>query len=112
MIASVAPAAAITANSAQTVGSISISSWNPNYTGTNTTDTVTLKTDSIKWYKLNAAGTAYDEIIDTTVPFVAGGSYKYVATVVIDNADFDDNGINGCVFGTGANTYTGYVTAT
>ena len=111
VIASVAPAATVTATAGQAVGSISIASWTPTYTGTNNTDTVTLKTDSIKWYKLNAAGTAYEEILDTTVPFVAGGSYKYVATVVIDNADLDSNGVNGCVFGTGANTYTGYVTA-
>lgn len=105
-ISAVKPNGTVTAASSQSFKDITISNWDVTYTdGLTSGSTATVKTVNIEWYKLNEAGTEYNvKVVDTNAPFIAGNSYKFVATVELtgDNAkDF--------TFADGANVYTGYV---
>ena len=105
-ISAVKPNGTVTAASSQSFKDITISNWDVTYTDCLTSgSTATVKTVNIEWYKLNEAGTEYNvKVVDTNAPFIAGNSYKFVATVELTGSNADD-----FTFADGANVYTGYV---
>ena len=105
-ISAVKPNGTVTAASSQSFKDITISNWDVTYTdGLTSGSTATVKTVNIEWYKLNEAGTEYNvKVVDTNAPFIAGNSYKFVATVELTGSNADD-----FTFADGANVYTGYV---
>ena len=105
-ISAVKPNGTVTAASSQSFKDITISNWDVTYTDDLTSgSTATVKTVNIEWYKLNEAGTEYNvKVVDTNAPFIAGNSYKFVATVELTGSNADD-----FTFADGANVYTGYV---
>ena len=82
-----------------------------NYNGygesTNTTDRASVKVTGYTWYK--QVNGDYEEVKNTATVFEANSYYMYVATIAIDNADVDGNGIAGCYLPDAAQTVTGYV---
>ena len=105
-ISAVKPNGTVTAASSQSFKDITISNWDVTYTdGLTSGSTATVKTVNIEWYKLNEAGTEYNvKVVDTNAPFIAGNSYKFVATVELTGSNAND-----FTFADGANVYTGYV---
>ena len=105
-ISAVKPNGTVAAASSQSFKDITISNWDVTYTdGLTSGSTATVKTVNIEWYKLNEAGTEYNvKVVDTNAPFIAGNSYKFVATVELTGSNADD-----FTFADGANVYTGYV---
>ena len=105
-ISAVKPNGTVTAASSQSFKDITISNWDVTYTdGLTSGSTATVKAVNIEWYKLNEAGTEYNvKVVDTNAPFIAGNSYKFVATVELTGSNADD-----FTFADGANVYTGYV---
>ena len=105
-ISAVKPNGTVTAASSQSFKDITISNWDVTYTdGLTSGSAATVKTVNIEWYKLNEAGTEYNvKVVDTNAPFIAGNSYKFVATVELTGSNADD-----FTFADGANVYTGYV---
>ena len=105
-ISAVTPNGTVTAASSQSFKDITISNWDVTYTdGLTSGSTATVKTVNIEWYKLNEAGTEYNvKVVDTNAPFIAGNSYKFVATVELTGSNAND-----FTFADGANVYTGYV---
>lgn len=105
-ISAVKPNGTVTAASSQSFKDITISNWDVTYTdGLTSGSTATVKTVNIEWYKLNEAGTEYNvKVVDTNAPFIAGNSYKFVATVELTGSNADD-----FTFADGVNVYTGYV---
>ena len=105
-ISAVKPNGTVTAAPSQSFKDITISNWDVTYTDDLTSgSTATVKTVNIEWYKLNEAGTEYNvKVVDTNAPFIAGNSYKFVATVELTGSNADD-----FTFADGANVYTGYV---
>ncbi len=86
--------------------------WTINYAGygdsSNTTDQATLKVTDVTWEKLDAN----DKFVAWDGDVFSAGTYRYTATMAIDNADYDENGVDGCYLPSNAQTVVGTVTVT
>ena len=84
--------------------------WTINYAGygdsSNPTDQATLKVTDVTWEKLDAN----DKFVAWDGDVFSAGTYRYTATMAIDKADYDGNGVDGCYLPSNAQTVVGTVT--
>ena len=84
--------------------------WTINYNGygssSNTIDQATLKVSGVTWEKLGAD----DKFAPWSGDVFTAGTYRYTASMAIDDADYDGNGIDGCYLPSNAQTVVGTLT--